>query len=155
MEASQPISEWPDSGPWTLPIEGFSVNSITFGGLIDIVAYGEGGGRSKDDTIIPAPSANVRFESEFQLIDRTGDAVRLNPSRQNWEDLTPLFALRRDRVEHAVATADGRLEIRFESGRVVLAEPDSNYENWAVTGAGFELISMPGGGVARFPSRGG
>ena len=60
--------EWSTSGRWDLPIVGFEVSHITFGAfLIDIVAYGEGGGRSESERAIAAPSVQIRFEGVFDF----------------------------------------------------------------------------------------
>jgi hypothetical protein len=139
-----------ESGPWSLPIEGFEVSHMTFGAmLVDLVAYGKGG-RSESGRVLAAPSAMLRFEGEFQLIAPDGEAVLLDPEKQEWSELTPLFALRHDRIVSAVASVDGHLEVSFGSGRSLLAGPHPAYENWEVAGPHVRLIAMPGGGVAVF-----
>ena len=147
-----PLQEWWTEGRWDLPIAGFEVSHMTLGALlVDIVAYGDGG-RSESGGVMDAPSARIRFEGEFDLVEPDGDAIRLDPSEQEWEALTPLFALRHDRITKAVVTAsDARLEIQLTSSRRLVAGPDPHYENWEITGPGFRLISRPGGaGVAYF-----
>lgn len=127
---------------------------MTFGAfLVDIVAYGEGGGRSDSGRAVAAPSAMLRFEGEFELIEPGGEAVLLDPEKHEWAALTPLFALRHDRIASAVATADGHLEVSFASGRRLLVGPHPAYENWEIGGPGFRLIATPGGGVAVFRDR--
>jgi len=134
----------PENGPWTLPIDGYDVLQITFAYPIDVVAYGDGG-----------VSAAIRLEQGFDIHDP--DGVRhFDASAQPWEELAGVLALRHDRIAHATATEDdAKLRIEFESGRVLTAGPHPRYENWAVTGEGFQLIAMPGGGVAHFPNGGG
>jgi hypothetical protein len=146
-------AEWSTSGRWDLPIVGFEVSHMTFGALqVDIVAYGEAGGRSESGRPIGAPNAVMRFEGAFEFNQPDHDPIRLDPSVQDWEDLTPIFTLRHDRVDSAVATAsDAQLDIEFASGRRILAGPDPHYENWEISGPGFRVISRPGGGgVAYF-----
>jgi len=131
----------PANGPWTLPIEGFEVYALTFGGLIDVLVAGTGGARAK-----------IRFESAFEFTEPGQRALELNPANDAWQDLAAIMTLRHDRIVAAEAIeADARLRVEFESGRLLTAEPDPQYENWAVTGPGFQLISLPGGGVAHFP----
>ena len=87
---------------------------MTFGAfLIDIVAQGVGGGRRESGRAVAAPSAVLRFEGESQLIELGGEAVLLDPEKQKWAALTPLFALRHDRFASALANADGHLEVSF------------------------------------------
>ena len=65
-----------------------------------------------------------------------------------------LLALRHDRITEAIATEeDAQVRIAFASGCSLSARPDPDYENWQVTGPGFQLISMPGGGVAHVYER--
>ena len=129
----------PAKGPWTLPIEGFEVLQITFAYPIDVVAYGDGGA-----------SARIRFEARFDFgVD--GALRHMDASSQSWEELAVLLALRGDRIAAATATEDDPLvRIEFASGRVLAAGPDDHYENWQVSGPGFTLVSLPGGGVAHF-----
>jgi hypothetical protein len=151
MEAHPSTSSWPASGPWTLPIGGFEVLHMTFGAfLVDIVAYGEGGGRAASGRAVAAPSAMVRLEGEFQLLEPGGEAVLLDPEKDEWAALTPLFALRHDRITSAVATSDGHLDVSFASGRRLLVGPHPAFENWEIAGPGFRLIATPGDGVAVF-----
>jgi hypothetical protein len=127
-------------GPWTLPIEGFEVYAITFGGLIDVLSAGAEGARAK-----------IRFESAFRFGEPGESPLELNPATDSWQDLAVIMTLRHDRIVAAVATeADACLRVEFESGRLLTAEPDPRYENWAVTAPDFQLISRPGGGVAHF-----
>lgn len=145
--------EWSTSGRWELPIVGFQVSHMTFGAfLLDIVAYGDGGGRDESGRVIAAPSAQMRFEGVFELTQPDHDPIQLDPSSQTWEELVPIFGLRHDRINSAIATANqAKLEIGFASGRGIVAGPDPHYENWEISGPGFRAISRPGGGgVAYF-----
>jgi hypothetical protein len=49
-----------------------------------------------------------------------------------------------------VADEAAKLTVAFVSGRRIEAGPVDGYENWQVTGPGFQLIAMPGGEVAVF-----
>ncbi|MGH2850337.1 MAG: DUF6188 family protein [Solirubrobacteraceae bacterium] len=118
---------------------------VTFAYPVDFIAYVDRGS-----------SAQVRFEGRFDFDDSDGGIHHLDASSQPWEDPAVVLALRHDRVAAASATEDdARLRIEFDSGRVLTAGPDPQYENWAVIGPGFHLISSPGGGVAHFPNGGG
>jgi hypothetical protein len=51
-----------------------------------------------------------------------------------------------------IADEAAELTVEFGSGRRIEAGPVDQYEKWQVTGPGFQLISMPSGGVAVFGS---
>ena len=151
MARHDPTFDWPENGPWPLPIQGFEILHMTFGAiLVDIVAYGDSQPRSDQRSGNHAPSVMLRFEGEFELVELDGEVRRLDLEQQEWSALTPLFALRHDRIGSAVASADGNLELTLDSGRSLRAGPHPAYENWEVAGPGFRLIATPGGGVAVF-----
>jgi hypothetical protein len=131
----------PAHGPWTLPINGYEVLQISFAYPIDVTVYADGGA-----------SAMVRFEQAFDYVEG-GRIHKLDAAGQSWGELAVILALRHDRIASATATEDdARLRIEFASGRLLLAGPDSRYESWAVTAGGAQLIALPAGGVAHFPT---
>lgn len=129
----------PTEGPWTLPVADYEVLQVTFAYPLDIVAYGE-----------EAASLLIRVESAFRLEHPDATSQDFDVSKEPWEALTPVLALRHDRVGSAVARSDGTMTISFASGRRISSWPDPNYENWQLTGPGFMLICTPGGEVAVF-----
>jgi hypothetical protein len=129
------------SGPWDLPLHGFEVLQITFAYPIDVVAYGDGG-----------VDAIIRFEGPFRYLDSDGTAHDLDASKDSWEGLSVILALRHDRLQTVTADRAAELRVEFASGRRIEAGPVHMYENWQVTGPGFQLIAMPGGDVAVFGS---
>jgi hypothetical protein len=122
-------------GPWELPVNGHEVLQVTFAFPIDVIAYGDGGA-----------STSIRFEGAFDYGEPDGEIQHLNAANQPWEHLAVLLALRRDRLKNATASVDGQLQITLATGRTLTAGPDHNYENWAIWGAGYHLIALPGGG---------
>lgn len=129
------------NGPWDLPISGYEVLQITFAYPVDIVAYGDGGA-----------TACMRVEGEFQFSNAKGGQSCLDASGEHWEELTPLLSLRHDRVATAHASETGRLRVEFASGSRIEAGPSEMYENWQISGPGFQVVALPGGGVAVFPN---
>ena len=129
------------SGPWDLPLHGFEVLQITFAYPIDIVTYGDG-------SIV----AIIRFEGPFRYLDGDETAHDLDASKDSWEALSVVLALRHDRLQTVTADPAAELTVEFASGRRIEGGPVHMYENWQVTGPGFQLIAMPGGDVAVFGS---
>jgi hypothetical protein len=131
--------ELPEKGPWDLPISGYEVLQVTFAFPLDIVAYAEGGA-----------TCMLRFEDTLDF-SAPGQAVqRLDAAGECWEDLTVVLCLRHDRIKSALASETGHLAVEFESGRRIEAISSEMYESWQVSGPGFQLIALPGGGVAMF-----
>jgi hypothetical protein len=75
------------SRPWDLPLEGFEVLQVTFGDPIDIGADGDGG-----------VDAMIMFDGTFRYVESDVAASDLDASKDLWEDLTLVLALRRDRL---------------------------------------------------------
>lgn len=124
--------------PWELPVSGFEVLAITFGGETCVTAYGHGG-------------ATVAFAlgGPFRMCDPEDDEVKFD-ALGSWSALTPLLRLRYDTIEEASVDAAARLRVRFRSGRRLKADPDPQYENWQVAGPGdLRLVAPPGGGDPR------
>jgi len=56
-------------------------------------------------------------------------------------------------VADATATRTGALDIQFDDGSALSAEPDPRYENWQISGPqGLFLVAPPGGGDPRMSS---
>lgn len=123
-------------GPWELPVAGLEVLQVTFAYPIDIVAYGEGG-----------LNVMIRFEGAFELAGPGGEIRKLDASKDSWEDLSVVLALRHDCLRRIWADDTATLLVEFASGRRIEAGPTPDYENWQVSGHDFMLISMPGGEV--------
>lgn len=129
---------------WELPLAGFVVNDIWFSGRIGIVTYKS---RGKGDW--NAPNAKLWFGGPFTFQDGLGQVHDLDAG-DPWESLTPLFELRHQFIERAVANDSSQIEVRFERGLVLAAGPSPQYENWEVSGPdGLNLVGMPGGGDPR------
>jgi hypothetical protein len=120
-----------ETGPWKLPIEAFEVLQITFAFLVDITAYGDEGVAAK--IRLEGPFTFATADSELKEVDAT----------QPWENLGLLFCLRRDRIETAVASEQGDLDIRFLSGSRLTAGAGVRHASWEVWGPEFHLSSAP------------
>jgi hypothetical protein len=126
----------PAKGPWDLPLPGFEVLTVVFAFPLDIVAYGDGGSE-----------ARIRFAGRFTLAEPDGNRHELDAENQSWQELAIVLELRHDKIASATVSEAARLEVKLESGRVLLAEPDATpYEHWEVTGPGYKLIALPGDG---------
>ncbi|MDQ3370221.1 MAG: DUF6188 family protein [Myxococcota bacterium] len=88
----------------------------------------------------------VRVEGDFSILD--GARVhRLSSSAP--QDLGPAVGLLGQTVRSATTSAQGKLEIAFEDGRMLSVEPDERYEAWELCGpGGTRAVCMPGGEVA-------
>lgn len=130
-----------ENGPGDLPVSGYEVLEVTFAYPLYIRAYGDGG-----------TACTISLSGSFEFIDLGGHPV-LDASRQPWEELTSVLGLRHDRLESAHVTQTGELAVTFATGRRIQAGPTPMYENWEISGDGFQLIAMPDGGVAVFSSK--
>jgi Family of unknown function (DUF6188) len=125
---------------WELPILGFRLVEVQFGGRIGIVTYGT---RSGDER--HTPSAKLSFGGGFILHDDHGVQHNLDATAP-WDSLTPLFALRHKVVASAVADAESHIEIGFDNGARLAAGPVASYKNWELVGPGsLKLVAMPSG----------
>jgi hypothetical protein len=132
---------------WKLPIIGFQVYQVGFGGRIDINAIG--GRRDVEES---AQSTKLSIGGKFDYIDGDGDR-HVFDAEQPWHLMTPLLDLRHKIVVNAIADSRSRIEISFDDGSSLEAGPDGNYENWEVVGPdGLILIGMPRGAPALFAS---
>jgi hypothetical protein len=99
----------------------------------------------------------------FRLVDGTSSWVRIGcPFRVAWpdgteslvvpaeqEELGSVLRLLRATSTGGTAFEDGRLEVRFQDGSILVVSPDERYEAWTAAGpAGALLVSLPGGGLA-------
>jgi hypothetical protein len=127
-----------EKGPWDLPVGGYEVLEITFAYSLYIQAHGDDGA-----------TCTIGLAGEFNFVDPGGQHV-FDVSRRPRDELASILGLRHDRLESVHATPAGDLAVAFASGRRLQAGPSPMYENWHISGSGFELIATPGGGVAVF-----
>ena len=102
---------------------------MTFGFLVDIVAYGPEGVTSQ-----------IRLEGPFELHDPTGARQSLDPEKDTWERLAALFVLRNDTIQLARFTETSELRVEFGSGYVITSAGEGPYENWELQAPGGVLI---------------
>lgn len=130
-----------DAGPWQLPITGFEICDVWFGGELYLIAYGD-------------PPSGERMASRTQirfgglLVHHTADGQDVQvDARGPWHSATSLLNLRHARFTVANATPDGRLRLSFSDGSRIEADPGPRYENWEVSGPGrLNFVSPAGGG---------
>jgi Family of unknown function (DUF6188) len=129
---------------WKLPIIGFQVYGLGFGGRIDIEAGGP-----RQDSEESAFLTTLSIGGKFDYVDGDGDRHAFD-AEEPWHLMTPLLNLRHKIVVEATADNKSRIEILFDDGSTLEAGPDGNYENWEVVGpGGLNLIGMPSGGDPR------
>jgi hypothetical protein len=128
-----------EHGRWDLPLADYEVLQVTFAFPIDIVIYGEGG-----------EAGLIRLAGGFEFTQQRQGVGSFDASQQPWEELTPVLSLRHDRVRSARVSEPGNLVVEFESGRRMKAGSTPMYENWEISGPGFQLIALPTSGVALF-----
>jgi hypothetical protein len=130
-------------GPWDIPVDGFEVLQVTFAYPVDIVTYGPDG-----------ETVTIRIEGAFEFVDSEGTNRRFDASKNSWEELSVVLALRHDHLRSVHADETGALTVEFKSGRRIEASCTPGYENWQISGREFSLISLPGDGVAVFGGTG-
>ena len=138
----------PDADVWHLPVIGLQVVDVWFSGELYVIAYGKGDLKRA----LPAPRTQIRLGGAFLL--RTADGIehRLNAA-EPWSTLVPVLALRHAHIAAATADRNGVLDLRFDDGSVLSADPDPHYENWEISGPdALNLVSPPGGGDPRISS---
>ncbi len=118
-------------GPWELPIAGFRVQRLTFAMAVTVLAYGD-----EESVLISLPGP-------FSLEQPGVGLLRLDPERQSWQELDPLFSLRDDRIISATATRDAALRIEFSSGHILSARSEGQFENWEVSARGYTIVGTP------------
>jgi hypothetical protein len=127
-------------GGWTLPISGFAVYQIEFGGRVAVCASGRREGEER-----PGP-VDFIFNSHFTLRGSNGKTDELD-AEGPWDLLTPLFTLRHCRISSGIVTRDGSISVEFEDGFALTAGSGEAYENWEVVGPrGLKIVGLPGGG---------
>lgn len=130
-------------GRWVLPVSGGVVTQV----VIDY-AFGLTIERRRDHT-----SVHVRISGQldYGTIDHI---VTVDP--EVTATLGPLLTLHSAAVAEGYALKDGHLVLCFGDGRSIRVAPHDHYEAWQVTGRlppverKFELIAVPGGGLAPF-----
>jgi hypothetical protein len=129
---------------WELPIAGFQVYEVGFGGRIDFTAYGR-----RRENEVSAPSMRLSIGGKFHYVDSDGNRHTFD-AQESWQSLTPLLDLRHRVVDSASADSRSHIEILFDDGSTLDTGPDGKYENWEVVGPdGLNLVGMPGGGDPR------
>jgi hypothetical protein len=128
---------------WDFPIVGFEVLEVRFSGQLHIVAYGDDGGPGR-----AASWSSIAYGGSFTLDLNDRDPLHLDASGP-WTKVVPVLELRHARVASATAFRNGQLEIRFDDGSALIAESDSDYENWEINGPdALNVVAQPGGGVS-------
>jgi hypothetical protein len=121
-------------GPWTLPVASFEVAMIWFSFPLDVFAYGEG-----------KEHFRVMLAGWFDYRGVDGKITRMDPEKDEWEELVPLLSLRRDKIERAVVSPDSVLCVEFVSGRSVTVGPSEGYAGFEANGPGFKVWGEPSG----------
>jgi hypothetical protein len=124
-----------------LPLTGRAVELVTFSSFGLWLTF--------PDPVAPesSPAADyvLRVNGPFRLVTPTTE-VDVNPN----EGPNPVYlGLLGRTVAEAVATADGSLAIKFIDGDQLAVRSDA-YESWMLTGNGQSLLSVAGGGLARW-----
>jgi hypothetical protein len=118
------------------------VLQITFAFALD-VAYADGGA-----------SSAITLGASFDFTTADRHVLALNAATDRWDELTVVLGLRHDGIQSCRASQAGDLAVEFESGARIAAATHGKYESWAVSGPGFQLIAVPGGGVTAFADPG-
>ena len=134
-----PTGLYDPSGYWVLPVGGEEVSQVAIDYAFNLImSMGWG-------------SLTVRISCPFTVV-KDDEVRRYDP--EDTMSLGELLYLHKAVAEDARAREDGRLTIKFVGGSRIDVEPDPQYEAFHVT-AGyppnkqlFELIAMPGGGLA-------
>jgi hypothetical protein len=129
---------------WELPVLGFEVTEIDFGGRIEIHAHGK---RAEDERY--APTTKLAIGGALTYIESDGTTHSLS-AEEPWDTLTSLFKLRHRLIESASADNKSNIAFHFDDGSQLLSGPDQNYENWELVGPGnLNLIGFPNRGDPR------
>jgi hypothetical protein len=88
----------------------------------------------------------IYIEQPFTLLSPDGRQHILEPDGDGM-DLAPILALRRQIVREGMASSSGDLALDFANGSRIRVSASERYEAWSIVGAGFSLISLPGGGL--------
>ena len=92
----------------------------------------------------------VRIEGSFTI---TENSMRRLFDPNEPFNLGPAIKLVRAVVARARATSEGRLDIEFEDGRILAAEPNEDFEAWELVGpASTKVICRAGGGISTWDS---
>ncbi len=130
-------------GRWIFPVVGSEVTQVQIDHALGLLIDGSG----------QDPRVHVRISSRLEY-GSGDDLVSIDPEATM--DLAPLLSLHKATLTEAYALKDGHLVLRFGDGRVIKVAPDDQFEAWHVSGQmppverRFEIIAVPGGGVALF-----
>jgi hypothetical protein len=143
---TRPVTSGPDptglyegDDHWVLPVGGEEVSQICLDYSFNLV------------TTMGSGVLTVRISGPFTVAHHD-EVGHYDP--EDSQSLGELLYLRKAVADDARAHKDGRLTFKFVDGTVITVEPDPHYEAFHVT-AGypqseqlFELMAMPGGGLA-------
>jgi Family of unknown function (DUF6188) len=122
-------------GFWVLPVAGAVVTQVQ----IDY-AFG-----------LDIDTVHVRIECPF-AVEQAGETSVFDPNE--WATLGPLVRLHQATIKSGSVRKDGILRLEFTDGTTITCEPHDQYEAFKVSGRlppvqrRFELIALPGGGLA-------
>jgi hypothetical protein len=134
-----------ESVRWTLPVQGFQVIAVEFGGEIRVHMSGP---RPSGERF--AAAMRIAFGGSFTYVTEFGISNELHAENDSWDSMTPLLRLRHHLVVSAVTDSSSNVEIRFDDTSSLSAGPDEDYENWSIVGPGdLHLVAVPGGGDPR------
>jgi hypothetical protein len=129
----RPPSQLADEPPWNLPVAGFEVARVEFAYPFDIIAAATAARRFK-----------VQINGRFEYRNDAGQTTTLDVEHDAWRDLTPLLALREDKVARAHVSQSSVLTVEFTSGRQITVRPTHDrYEAWEANGPGFKVVDGP------------
>jgi len=146
-------------GPWTLPVQGFVVETLDFSLPFEMAARDPASSRQfKVQLGLPFVFADQAGRQRDVVIDGVWvlDDVRaetifyFGPDED--EDfpparLAPLRALEGDVIDYATVWPTSALHVEMWSGRSITSGSDFAPEAWEVTGHGFHLVGVDRGPV--------
>lgn len=129
---NSPPSESP-KGELLLPLETCAIARCLVDAAFSLQAL--------DDDVV-----TLRIECPFKIIEH-GCISTLDPGVPT--TLGPAVALWNGTVKRARAAESGRLEIEFEDGRLLVVEPNDDFEAWELSGPRNAIVlCCVGGGLA-------
>lgn len=121
-----------------LPLMGWTVSRVCVDHQFSLVF-------EAPDPRTGTPNAHLTIGTAFVYRDASGVAHAATPGPPQ-VDVAPALAVHTDLVVRATASAEGVLELEFESGGRITVPADPNYEAWLVTGPAGLVVCGPGGG---------
>ena len=93
-------------------------------------------------------TGEVRVEQPCLPSGPGGDETRITPGDPG--SAVALVALVGARIDAITITAAGVLRVTVAAGRRIIVPPHDAYEAWQVSGEGWLIVCLPGGGLAEF-----